>query len=259
MKEGMQLAQVACMARRPTFALALAAAMSMLLRAATGCSTSHNPAGAQGAGEDATANDAGANSDAGEGGFVPNGCNAGCLCYGVDACPAGCYPSVTEGADGSGSEPFCSNGIVQCVAGGFSWSLGVPANNCPGGPSTYLDSGPAPDGSFCCDYHQDAGSAPACTVGSACSQTEVCTGGVAGCPDGSAYCQAQCLNGTWQAPCPLNLPESGSACTAAGAYCGYSNQPNPCGADNCYCQGGAWSCGPTCIFEAGTTDAPAGD
>src|SRR5580658_6263852 len=58
--------------------------------------------------------------------------------------------------------------------------------------------------------------------------------------------------------CPADVPQNGSACTAAGAYCGYSNQPNPCGADNCYCQGGAWSCGPTCVFDAGTSDAPAG-
>jgi hypothetical protein len=128
-----------------------------------------------------------------------------------------------------------------------------------------LDGGPAPDGSFCCDYLDDAldsgdeaEAAPACTVGSACTPAQTCNGHVAGCPDGAAYCQAQCLNGTWQAPCPPDIPESGSACTT-GAYCGYSGQPNPRGADNCYCQGGAWNCGPTCVFEAGTTDGPTGD
>jgi hypothetical protein len=30
------------------------------------------------------------------------------------------------------------------------------------------------------------------------------------------------------------------------AYCGYTTSTNSCGADNCYCQNGTWSCGPTC-------------
>jgi hypothetical protein len=88
------------------------------------------------------------------------------LCFPVDACPAGCYPSVTEEPDGAGSEPFCSNGIVQCVAGGLSWSSGTPANNCAGGPTTYLDGGAAPVGSFCCDDHPDGGADGATSDGS---------------------------------------------------------------------------------------------
>jgi hypothetical protein len=82
---------------------------------------------------------------------APN-CNAGCLCYAVDACPSGCYVSQTEQANGSASASFCSNGIVQCVPSGVAWSVGTPANNCPTGPTTYLTGGPAPKGSFCCDY-----------------------------------------------------------------------------------------------------------
>jgi hypothetical protein len=188
------------MQRPTTFAVGLAAAASLLLRVATGCSTSNpsNPgAGSPDAGEDSTGTDNGFDSGActaaggqcvvgsvscavpgpqscgpagpggtfcclsqsvDDGGPAPHPCNAGCLCYAIDACPTGCYPSVTEAPDGSGSEPFCSNGIVQCVAGGFSWSSGTPGNNCPAGPTAYLDGGPAPDGSFCCDYQQeDAG------------------------------------------------------------------------------------------------------
>jgi hypothetical protein len=48
------------------------------------------------------------------------------------------------------------------------------------------------------------------------------------------------------------VPEAGSACAPAGAGCGYSLQPNACGATDCNCLAGAWSCGPTCpIFDAG--------
>jgi len=105
--------------------------------------------------------------------FVPVGCKGGCLCFPVDTCPAGCYPSRTEQIlqpDGAAPEPFCSNGIVQCVDGGLAWSLGTPANNCPTGRRPiYLDGGPAPSGAFCCEYEpapeggQDAGAPVACT------------------------------------------------------------------------------------------------
>ena len=49
------------------------------------------------------------------------------------------------------------------------------------------------------------------------------------------------------APCPTALPQTGSACTPEGTECGYSTSTNACGADNCYCQSGAWNCEPTCI------------
>jgi hypothetical protein len=94
------------MRRWSAFTMGLVAAASLLLRATAGCSTSNNLAGSPDSGEDATGNDASAGSDGGDGGFPPHPCNAGCLCYSVDACPTGCYPSVTEEADGSGSEPF---------------------------------------------------------------------------------------------------------------------------------------------------------
>jgi hypothetical protein len=82
-----------------------------------------------------------------------------------------------------------------------------------------------------------------CALGAACSSTDLCMGGIAGCTS-----NCQCLNGTWQAPCPTDLPQTGSACTPEGAECGYATSTNTCGADNCYCQSGTWSCGPSCII-----------
>ncbi len=67
--------------------------------------------------------------------------------------------SQTAQPDGSASEPFCSNGIAECVPDGGAWSFGQ-TNSCPGlnppgsqialpdYPVTYLDGGP--DGAFCC-------------------------------------------------------------------------------------------------------------
>jgi hypothetical protein len=153
------------MARRIALSVGLAVAVS-LARVATGCGTTSNLAGNPDGGEDATSTGSDAPSDGGDDGFVPRlPCNGGCLCYGVDACPTGCYPSVTEQPDGSGSEPFCSNGITQCVTGGLWWSFGAPATSCPGlnppgsqialpdYPVTYLDGGP--DGAFCCDLEHE--------------------------------------------------------------------------------------------------------
>jgi hypothetical protein len=82
-----------------------------------------------------------------------------------------------------------------------------------------------------------------CALGAACSSTDLCMGGIAGCTS-----NCQCLNGTWQAPCPTDLPQTGSACTPEGAECGYATSTNTCGADNCYCQSGTWSCEPSCII-----------
>jgi hypothetical protein len=80
-----------------------------------------------------------------------------------------------------------------------------------------------------------------CAFGGACTPTQSCMGGVAGCTS-----NCQCLAGKWQAPCPVDLPPNASACGAEGAQCGYVTATNPCGAANCYCRGGAWTCGPTC-------------
>ena len=168
----MRGALLARMARHLAFALGHVG-VAALLTAVAGCSTSNSQAGNPDAAETHTSNDAGVPSDAGGDGFVPLECNAGCLCFGADACPSGCFPSITKQPDGSGSEPFCSNGIVQCVTGGFSWSLGTPANNCPGlnppgsqialpdYPVTYLDGGP--DGAFCCERENAAVDAAAGT------------------------------------------------------------------------------------------------
>lgn len=94
---------------------------------------------------------------------------------------------------------------------------------------------------------ESAGGTPSCKVGGACSTTQACPGGIEGC---SSNCQ--CLGGTWQAPCPASLPETGTSCAVANVECGYTTSTNPCGAANCYCQNGTWSCGPSCaIFDAG--------
>jgi hypothetical protein len=87
------------------------------------------------------------------------------------------------------------------------------------------------------------GGAPTCALGAACSSTDLCAGGIAGCTS-----NCQCLNGTWQAPCSTDLPQTGSSCTPEGAECGYTTSTNECGADNCYCQGGAWNCQPSCAI-----------
>src|SRR5450432_2852892 len=63
-----------------------------------------------------------------------------------------------------------------------------------------------------------------CALGAACSATQSCQGGIAGCTS-----NCQCLGGTWQAPCPADLPTTGSACTSEGAECGYTTATNACG------------------------------
>jgi hypothetical protein len=143
------------MARRIALAFGLAVAVS-LARAASGCSSSSNPADNADASEDATGTDGGI-AAAGDSG-APDGCMAGCLCFDAASCPYGCYPSQTLEADGQASQTVCSNDIIDCVPGGGAWSFGIPLNNCPTGEATYLDGGP--DGSFCCSTEPDA-AAPA--------------------------------------------------------------------------------------------------
>jgi hypothetical protein len=95
---------------------------------------------------------------------------------------------------------------------------------------------------------------PSCALGGDCSPAQVCTGGVAGC-----VFNCQCLDGTWQTPCPADAPQSGSACTAAGATCGYVTRAVACsGSVDCNCQSGAWSCAPTCVTDASTNATDAG-
>jgi hypothetical protein len=92
---------------------------------------------------------------------------------------------------------------------------------------------------------------PACTLGAACSNTELCMGGIAGCTS-----NCQCLNGTWQAPCPHDAPQSGSACAPEGTECGYVTQAIACGGSvDCNCKSGAWTCGPTCVSPPTAADA----
>jgi hypothetical protein len=122
-------------------------------------------------------------------------------------------------------------------------SLAIIAGACSSGSSRTSPSSSAGPGGL------------SCKIGGGCSQTQTCTGGIEGCTS-----NCNCLNGTWQAPCPADLPETGSPCSPESAYCGYTTSTNPCGADNCDCQGGAWSCGPTCVlFPAEDASSDAAD
>jgi hypothetical protein len=142
-------------------------------------------------------------------------------------------PAVLAAADG-GCAPGRDGGCP--IGGGI-----LPANWGP-----FCCGGTCHVGSFC-----DGGLS--CRLGGGCSPTLACDGVIDGC---SSNCQ--CLDGTWQAPCPAEVPQSGSACTAGGATCGYLTSAVACdGSVDCYCQGGAWSCAPTCIIaiEDASTDA----
>jgi hypothetical protein len=115
----------------------------------------------------------------------------------------------------------------------------------------------APDGAMtpAAQSEVDAGvdASTLCKLGGPCSTGQICNGGVSGCES-----NCQCLGGTWEAPCPAALPTTGTACTPAGAECGYTTTTNACGAANCYCQSGTWNCGPSCaIVDAGDTGADA--
>lgn len=64
----------------------------------------------------------------------------------------------------------------------------------------------------------------------------------------------ECAGGAWQPiTCPTELPGPGQECSPEGAYCGFTTETNPCGAAECDCQKGTWSCGPTCEYEAGAS------
>jgi hypothetical protein len=131
----------------------------------------------------------------------------------------------------------------------------TPAASCFAPSSCGLESSPCCIGGTCQMGGQCPGpvSSLTCALGAACSSTELCMGGIVGCES-----NCQCLNGTWSAPCPTGLPPTGSACTPEGAECGYPTSTNACGADNCYCQGGAWRCGPSCIIGDASTSADTG-
>jgi hypothetical protein len=68
--------------------------------------------------------------------------------------------------------------------------------------------------------------------------------------------------------CPRDMPTTGDSCDIAaqssvpGAVpvCGYlTSFSNPCnGSVDCYCEHGAWLCGPTCVSEGGQSVGDAG-
>lgn len=78
-------------------------------------------------------------------------------------------------------------------------------------------------------------------VSSKVSQQRFCP-----CPDEPVVCNAGTCGIARLAPCPAGLPQTAVACQAEGADC-YMASTNTCGAGDCFCVGGAWNCGPTCI------------
>jgi hypothetical protein len=67
-----------------------------------------------------------------------------------------------------------------------------------------------------------------------------------------------CSSGSRQAPCPTNVPQSGSACPAEGATCGYLADASACeGSVDCDCDVGVWTGGPTCVVPPGLPRGPA--
>jgi hypothetical protein len=142
------------------------------------------------------------------------------------------WTTVDGGECGPPSQLCDICGTLACHVGP------CPMNECVTGTPTPDDAG------------TDLTKPPSCTLGAACSLGEACVGGVSDC--GS---NCQCLDGIWQTPCPASLPETGASCGVEGAECGYETDTNPCGADNCDCQGGTWNCGPTCAIELDAGEA----
>ena len=210
------------MARLLAFDVALVGLVSVFAGGAGCSSTGSNPGAA----------DAAAMTTDGHGGVSDDGP--------IDAlslADGGCIvPSL--GATCTADETPCQPSDRCCV--GYEWFCNAISNSWQKG---FLGCPPPPS----------CGDAASCTLGAACSSTELCMGGIAGCTS-----NCQCLDGTWQAPCPMGLPQTGSACTPEGAYCGYVTSTNACGADNCYCKAGAWSCGPSCIIGDASTSADTG-
>ncbi len=180
-------------------------------------------------------------------------CFAGCLCSPANACPAGCYVSEIEQADGSPSEPFCSNGIVTCASAANAWSVGAPADNCGSGTLTYLDGGR--EGSFCCANEAD----PATDGGGYASL----------CPDFQSQPECPAAPGAVDCArpdvgCGLDSLPTGLPCTAP-AQCAAIIYPCPdwqkyIGAERtdgyiCSCTGGRWSCDDCDLGEALCQDA----
>ncbi len=82
-----------------------------------------------------------------------------------------------------------------------------------------------------------------CKLGGACTPSQVCSGGVQGCAS-----DCKCIEGTWEAPCPTDVPQNASACSIEGVTCGYTTKNTACnGSMDCSCQRAAWSCAPTCV------------
>jgi hypothetical protein len=159
--------------------------------------------------------------------------------------------------------PEDSRICIECAAGAYADSEGVC--RCTSGT---WQCGPPEAGSVTCDnptastgYYADPG----------CSVPYGTDAGLQGSLDsGGDASEGDAADGDYA--CAVDAPEDGSACPAEGQECGYLlPYVTMCnGSSDCYCQGGAWTCGPTCgagpeeagtykVNEAGTTDALASD
>ena len=214
---GTQGALLACMARLLAFELALVGLVSVFAGGAGCSSTGSNPGAA----------DAAAMTTDGDGAVSDDGP--------IDAlslADGGCVPSL--GAPCTADETPCQPKDLCSI--GYEWFCSAISNSWQ---KSLLS----------------CGDTATCTLGAACSSTELCMGGIAGCTS-----NCECLGGKWQeVPCPTDLPQTRSACTPIGAECGYPTpSTNGCGGESCICgNAGTWSCEPIpCVRVAG--DASAG-
>jgi hypothetical protein len=165
--------------------------------------------------------------------LCPNCNGVACEPFSSGSCPAVGPCAFTEPSDAS----ECPAGEMLCDVCG---TVGCYASACPVIQCTVQVTGDAGD-------RDEAGPGnmqpPLCELGVACSLTEVCTQGVIDCGP-----NCQCLDGIWQMPCPASLPETDTSCSTEGVECGYVTTTNPCGAADCDCRSGAWSCDPTCTI-----------
>ncbi|MGD0674040.1 MAG: hypothetical protein ABSC94_01395 [Polyangiaceae bacterium] len=165
-------------------------------------------------------------------------------------------------ASGCSDGSSAGSGAAACAAAGGQCLLAGGEPNCAKVGPQDCNPDENPGGAVCClvvdetDAFTDAGSdaVTRCELGAPCSEMQLCAGGIEGCTS-----NCECLNGTWQAPCPADLPPADAACATPAAYCGYTTPTNVCGAANCDCQDGWWTCGPTCAIDSAIAADAAAD
>lgn len=160
---------------------------------------------------------------------------------------AKCAAAQGMGLQCTGAIADCPTGEVCCLHPDTSWEEAGRSAIC----GNYSDStSNCYDGFQLCDPDASTG------MPYGCSYPLVCTPGGPGGAGGTLPMNYW----TCQSPCPASAPQTGTTCPmdfSPYLPCSYSGQPNPCGASECNCQRGAWSCGPTCVIEAGDGNADA--